>query len=136
MPISAIAELTLAVREPTVVASFYEEVFALRRLSGERDRIWLAVGDRARLGLWTPGTKEFGDQGGAHVHFAFAVTEGTLDELAARAKRAGGHVTGPVEHSGGDRSLYVEDPAGNLVEAWDLFAGSETVERVRETENA
>jgi hypothetical protein len=30
-------------------------------------------------------------------------------------------VEGPVEHDGGDRSLYVRDPEGNLVEAWDLF---------------
>lgn len=28
---------------------------------------------------------------------------------------------GPVEHEGGDHSLYFEDPAGNLVEAWDFF---------------
>ena len=28
---------------------------------------------------------------------------------------------GPVEHPGGDRSLYVEDPEGNVVEVWDFF---------------
>lgn len=26
-----------------------------------------------------------------------------------------------VEHDGGDRSLYVEDPEGKLVEVWDFF---------------
>jgi hypothetical protein len=31
-------------------------------------------------------------------------------------------VQGPVEHPGGDRSVYFRDPAGNLVEAWDFFA--------------
>ena len=30
-------------------------------------------------------------------------------------------VHGPVEHDGGDRSIYVEDPEGNVVEAWDFF---------------
>jgi catechol-2,3-dioxygenase len=25
---------------------------------------------------------------------------------------------GPVEHPGGDRSLYLEDPAGNVIEVW------------------
>ena len=36
---------------------------------------------------------EFGDEGGRPVHFAFA----------------------------GDRSIYVEDPEGNVVEVWDFF---------------
>ena len=33
--------------------------------------------------------------------------------------------TGPVEHDGGDRSLYFEDPAGNLVEVWDFFTSGD-----------
>ena len=28
---------------------------------------------------------------------------------------------GPVEHDGGDLSLYFEDPGGNVVEVWDYF---------------
>lgn len=28
---------------------------------------------------------------------------------------------GPFEHPGGDRSIYFEDPAGNMVEAWDFL---------------
>ena len=30
-------------------------------------------------------------------------------------------VEGPVEHDGGDRSVYFFDPAGNGVEIWDFF---------------
>jgi hypothetical protein len=30
-------------------------------------------------------------------------------------------VHGPLEHEGGDRSLYARDPEANVVEAWDLF---------------
>jgi hypothetical protein len=30
-------------------------------------------------------------------------------------------VDGPHEHDGGDRSMYVRDPEGNVVEAWDYF---------------
>ncbi len=26
-----------------------------------------------------------------------------------------------MEHPGGDRSLYCEDPAGNVLELWDFF---------------
>jgi anti-sigma regulatory factor (Ser/Thr protein kinase) len=35
------------------------------RLKREDDRVWLACGKRSRLGLWLPGEKEFGDEGGA-----------------------------------------------------------------------
>ena len=38
-----------------------------------------------------------------------------------RLREHGVAVRGPVEHPGGDRSIYFEDPAGNLVEAWDFF---------------
>jgi hypothetical protein len=40
------------------------------------------------------------------------------DTLEAR----GAPVGGSEEHDGGDRSIYVEDPAGNIVEVWDFFA--------------
>jgi catechol-2,3-dioxygenase len=36
-----------------------------------------------------------------------------------RARRHGARVEGPVEHDGGDRSVYVEDPEGNVVEVWE-----------------
>ena len=28
---------------------------------------------------------------------------------------------GPLEHDGGDKSLYFEDPDGHVVKAWDFF---------------
>jgi len=33
----------------------------------------------------------------------------------------GASPTGPIEHPGGDVSLYVEDPEGNVVEVWNYF---------------
>jgi catechol-2,3-dioxygenase len=90
-------------------------------LAREDDRVWLAAGQRARLGLWLPGEKEFGDEGGRHVHYAFSAGPGELDRLAERLDRAGHPYRGPVEHEGGDRSLYVEDLEGNVVEVWDFF---------------
>jgi catechol-2,3-dioxygenase len=104
-----------------MLASFYEVVFGLERLAEERDRIWLACGPNCRLGIWNPGEKEFGDRGGRHVHFALSVRPGALDDLAARLRGHDARVDGPVEHDGGDRSLYLRDPAGNVVEAWDFF---------------
>ncbi len=123
------AELTLQVRDLEVLEAFYTDVFGLSVLKRDDDRVWLAAGRDARLGLWLPGEKEYGDQGGAHVHFAFSVAPGTLDELAGRVRERGVACRGPEEHPGGDRSLYVEDPEGNVVEVWDFFERGEGAER-------
>lgn len=104
---------------------FYAEVFELQALDRQDDRVWLAAGERTRLGIWSPGEKEFDDRGGSHVHFALSVTPGELDAIAARARERGCEVRGPVEHDGGDRSIYLHDPAGNVVEAWDFFEHGE-----------
>src|SRR3954463_12596875 len=122
---SGLCELTLETPDPRRLAGFYREVFEWPVLSEEDDRIWLACAERGRLGLWTPGEKEFGDRGGRHVHFALAVHPGQLDALAERLRGAGTEVEGPVEHEGGDRSLYFRDPEGNLVEVWDFFERGE-----------
>ncbi|MBV9050502.1 MAG: VOC family protein [Solirubrobacterales bacterium] len=122
--VSAVAgfvELTLEVDDLAAAERFYRDVVELKVLSRQRDRVWLAAGERARLGLWSPGVKEFGDRGGRHVHFALSTSPGRIGQLARRLKAAGIEVRGPVEHPGGDRSLYFEDPAGNVVEAWDFL---------------
>jgi len=122
---TAIVELTLQVRDLAALEAFYTDVFGLKVLKREDDRVWLAVGESARLGLWLPGEKEFGDEGGAHVHFAFGAEPGTLDDLTARLEERGMPFKPPVEHPGGDRSVYVEDPEGNVVEVWDFFERGE-----------
>jgi catechol-2,3-dioxygenase len=121
MALSGICELTLEARDMTSLERFYTRAFGLEVLARGDDRIWLAAGDDARLGLWTPGEKEFGDEGGRHVHFAFAASRGTLEALVGRLRSHGADVRGPEEHPGGDRSLYVRDPEGNVVEVWDFF---------------
>ncbi len=120
--VAGLAELTLETDELATMERFYRQALGLPVLSRDEDRVWLAVDERTRLGLWSPGTKEFGDRGGRHVHFAFSTSRGRLDQLATRLTEHGFEVRGPVEHPGGDRSLYFEDPAGNVVEAWDFFA--------------
>jgi catechol-2,3-dioxygenase len=118
--IDSFAELTLEARDPQRLERFYRDAFGFETLAREDDRVWLGVGKTARLGLWSPGQKEFGDEGGRHVHFAFSAEPGTLDDLARRLTGQTS-VRGPVEHPGGDRSIYVEDPEGNTVEVWDFF---------------
>jgi catechol-2,3-dioxygenase len=129
--IDAFAELTLEARDPALLERFYRDAFGFEVLSRDDDRIWLGVGERARLGLWTPGEKALrgdpsgptprgGDEGGRHVHFALSASPGSLDDLVRRLSGCAS-VKGPVEHPGGDRSIYVEDPEGNVVEVWDFF---------------
>jgi catechol-2,3-dioxygenase len=120
-----ICELTLETANPPELARFYIGVLDLERLSEEPDRIWLGCGHNARLGLWAPGEKEFGDRGGAHVHFALSVNRGELRAVAERLGELGVEYRGPVEHDGGDQSLYFEDPEGNVVELWDYFEAGE-----------
>ncbi|HEX2086199.1 MAG TPA: VOC family protein [Solirubrobacteraceae bacterium] len=129
MTITGVVELTLQVRDLDALEAFYADVFGLRVLDRQDDRVWLAAGDRSRLGLWLPGEKEFGDEGGAHVHYAFGVEPGTLDAIVERLGARGVAVRGPVEHPGGDRSIYLCDPEGNVVEAWDFFERGEGAER-------
>jgi catechol-2,3-dioxygenase len=122
---SGFSELTLQVRDLAALERFYCGSFGLEVLAREDDRVWLAAGERARLGLWLPGEKEFGDEGGAHVHFALAATPGCLDTVCERLDERGVGYRGPLEHDGGDRSIYVEDPEGNVVEVWDFFERGE-----------
>jgi catechol-2,3-dioxygenase len=123
--ISGFAEVTLRAGDLEAMERFYTDTFGLSVLAREDDRIWLGVGSSARLGLWTPGEKEYGDRGGAHVHFAFAAPPGSLDRLVEHMEARKLEVTGPEEHDGGDRSLYVTDPEGNVVEVWDFFEHGE-----------
>lgn len=119
--IDGICELTLEVRDLDRALAFYKGTLGLSELTRDDDRVWLEVSRDARLGLWLPGEKEFGDEGGRHVHFAFSATPGGLERLRDRLDAEGHAPRGPVEHEGGDRSLYVEDPEGNVVEFWDFL---------------
>jgi catechol-2,3-dioxygenase len=119
--VSGLAEPTLEADRLEPMEHFYRYVLGFDLLSRSDDRVWLAIGHDTRLGLWSPGAKEFGDRGGRHVHFAFSAAAGRLGDLAARLRAEGIEVRGPIEHPGGDRSIYFADPAGNIVEAWDFF---------------
>lgn len=49
----------------------------------------------------------------------------SLDGLVERLRTHGTAVRGPHRHEGGDRSVYVEDPEGSVVEVWDFFERGE-----------
>ncbi|MDQ3725327.1 MAG: VOC family protein [Actinomycetota bacterium] len=127
MSFSGICELVLETDDVPRLQSFYREL-GLGLLLEEEDRVWLAAGERCRLGIWPPGEKEFSDRGGRHVHFALSVDRDGLESLIANLRGRGVEVQGPVEHDGGDRSVYFSDPAGNRVELWDFFRDGDGAE--------
>jgi len=125
--LSGICELVLETDDVEGLQSFYREL-GLDLLLEEEGRVWLAAGERCRLGIWPPGEKEFSDRGGRHVHFALSVDSGKLEALTGSLRSRGVEVEGPVEHDGGDRSVYFFDPAGNRVELWDFFRDGDGAE--------
>jgi catechol-2,3-dioxygenase len=115
-----ICELVLESSNLGGLERFYRRL-GLDVLARDADRVWLAAGDRARLGIWSPGVREHADRGGRHVHFALSTARGSLERLSRDLRDDGVAVEGPVEHEGGDRSIYFSDPEGNRVELWDFF---------------
>jgi catechol-2,3-dioxygenase len=128
MTIAGICELVLETDDVGRLRGFYEELGLRRLLTEEEDRVWLQAGRCCRLGIWSPGEKEYSDRGGRHVHFALSVAADRLEGLSAQLRERGIEIEGPVEHEGGDRSIYFFDPAGNRVELWDFFRDGDGAE--------
>jgi catechol-2,3-dioxygenase len=127
MTVAGICELVLETDDVGRLSAFYRRL-GLEQILEEGDRVWLAAGERCRLGIWPPGEKEYSDRGGRHVHFALSVDHDRLDALSAGLRERGVEVEGPIEHEGGDRSAYFFDPAGNRVELWDFFRDGDGAE--------
>jgi catechol-2,3-dioxygenase len=128
MTIAGICELVLETDDVGRLQDFYEELGLRRLLAEEEDRVWLRAGEHCRLGIWSPGEKEYSDRGGRHVHFALSVGAERLEALSGQLRGRGVEVEGPIEHEGGDRSAYFSDPAGNRVELWDFFRDGDGAE--------
>jgi catechol 2,3-dioxygenase-like lactoylglutathione lyase family enzyme len=124
-PPTGMHEMVLEVADLDAAERFYRDVIGLAvvdRWSGDRDAVWLATGDGFALGLWTRETG--GDRaihhgrGGAHVHFALRIPQGSVDDWQARLEATGEPVT-RVDFDDGNRSVYIDDPDGNCVELMD-----------------
>jgi catechol 2,3-dioxygenase-like lactoylglutathione lyase family enzyme len=119
-PVSGISELVLEVDDLEAARRFYRDVLGFEETlygEGAEGRYWYLVGETARLGLWTEQVGLAGGRGGAHVHFAFDVSDSDIDPLKARIEAAGAVVEGPIQLGPG-RAIYVTDPDGNVVEFW------------------
>ena len=117
LPVTGLNELVLEVADLDAAARFYGEVLGLPPLSRSDNRAWFLVGERSRIGLWTPQVGIAGGRGGAHVHYAMHVGESDYDAAVARSAR-----TWPrscTKRTSKTRApLYVTDPDGNVVELW------------------
>jgi catechol 2,3-dioxygenase-like lactoylglutathione lyase family enzyme len=119
-PVSGISELVLEVSDLEASRRFYRDVLGFEETlygEGAEGRYWYLVGETARLGLWTEQVGLAGGRGGAHVHYAFNVPDGAIDELQQRIEAAGAEVEGPIQLGPG-RAIYITDPDGNVVEFW------------------
>jgi catechol 2,3-dioxygenase-like lactoylglutathione lyase family enzyme len=124
-PVSGISELVLEVSDLDAARRFYRDLLGFEETlygEGREGRYWYLVGETARLGLWTPQTGLAGGRGGAHVHFAFHLSDGEIDALAQRIVAHGVEVEGPLQLGPG-RAIYVSDPDGNVVEFWSQEMG-------------
>jgi len=106
----------LEVADLDAATRFYGETLGLPRLSRSDNRAWFLVGERSRIGLWTPQVGIAGGQGGAHVHYAMHVDQQDYDAAVAHLRE---HGLDPHEEDFGDtRAVYVTDPDGHVVELW------------------
>ena len=118
-------ELVLEVADLDASTRFYQDVIGLevvQRWEGDRPAVWLDMGDSAALGLWpveTGGDKAIANgRGGVHVHFALRIPHGSIDRIQLELEEQGYEIE-RVEFDDGNRSLYINDPDGNLVELMD-----------------
>lgn len=120
-------ELVLEVGDLEKSLTFYRDVLGLPVVEtwpAPRTGVWLSIGRNGVLGLWPassggPGVGIHGSRGGAHVHFAIYVETGTLAKSQGALEQAGLDVEGPIEFDHGNRSIFVTDPDGNIVELGD-----------------
>jgi catechol 2,3-dioxygenase-like lactoylglutathione lyase family enzyme len=111
----------LEVADLDAAARFYGETLGLPLLRRSENRAWFLVGERSRIGLWTPQLGIAGGQGGAHVHYAMHIGASDYDSAVRHLRE---HGLDPHEEDFGDtRAVYVTDPDGNVVELWTWPGG-------------
>ena len=119
--VTGVSELVLEVVDLEAAERFYADVLDLPVVERWQDReaVWLMVGDRTRIGLWTPQVGLAGGRGGVHVHFAMHVAPDRYDAAVAVLRERGQEVE---EHRfpsyDESHAAYVTDPDGNVVEIW------------------
>ena len=118
IPVSGINELVLEVADLDAAVRFYAEALGLPLAARSENRAWFHVGERSRIGLWTPQVGIAGGKGGSHVHYAMHVDDADYDSVVERLRHAGLEPHEEQFEENGTRAMYVTDPDGHVVELW------------------
>jgi catechol 2,3-dioxygenase-like lactoylglutathione lyase family enzyme len=119
LPVTGVSELVLEVVDLEAAEEFYAGVLGLPVVDRwpDREAIWVMAGERTRIGLWRPQVGLAGGRGGLHVHFALHIAEEDYDAAVERLRSRGQQVQ-EIAFEGAGRSVYADDPDGNVVELW------------------
>ena len=107
----------LEVADLDAAVEFYSKALGLPLASRAEERAWFMVGERTRIGLWTPQVGIAGGQGGAHVHYAMHIAPEDYARVVEHLREVGydPHEENFEENG---RAAYVTDPDGHVVELW------------------
>jgi catechol 2,3-dioxygenase-like lactoylglutathione lyase family enzyme len=125
-PTDRAMEIVLEVSDLERAAHFYRDTLGMpeaARFPDTRPALWVKAAPGTYLGLWKPesggpGVGVHGSRGGAHVHLAFLVPPGQLEAIEKRLLAAGCSANW-VRFQAEQRSLFVDDPDGNVIEFAD-----------------
>lgn len=134
-PIQGLGEIALRVRDLETMTSFYADVVGLELMDAGDAYVFFRVADGVEghtqvVALFGPGREPYGAEGRTRIdprveastlhHLALAISN---DDLAAEKERLEGlglEVTSADHKWTQWRSLYVNDPEGNVIE-WVCF---------------
>jgi catechol 2,3-dioxygenase-like lactoylglutathione lyase family enzyme len=133
-PVAAVVETAVYTEDLAAAETFYAGVLGLPVAGREPGRhVFFRVGDAGMFLVFNPAaTRTRGDfpPHGAvgSGHFALGVRAATLDAWKAHLSASGVAIERELTWPRGGRSVYVRDPAGNLVELvtpgiWGIPAG-------------
>jgi catechol 2,3-dioxygenase-like lactoylglutathione lyase family enzyme len=125
-PIQGIALTCLYVDDLAAARSFYEDTLGLRLLAADEAMCVFAAGTRQNLQVcrrgWCeddvpgPGGVVPGHTGDGPMHLAFHIAIADYDVWKAYLVARGVPIVSEVAFEHGGRSLYLDDPAGNVLE--------------------
>lgn len=125
-PADRAMEIVLEVGDLEASARFYRDTLGMPEIERwtERPALWVKATPGTYLGLWKPeaggpGVGLFDSRGGVHIHLAFLVPQGQLAAIEERLRSAGYELTGRTAFNPQKRSIYVNDPDGNVIEFAD-----------------
>ena len=122
---SGFSELTLQVRDLEALERFYRGSFGLRCWPARTTACgWRRASGRA-WACGCPARRSSATRAAPTCTSRWRPPRAASTAVCERLDERGVGYRGPLEHDGGDRSIYVEDPEGNVVEVWDFFERGE-----------